>query len=70
MYEIRRSRHFKKDVLTPTKSGSQFERDLERISRSLNYEEVYPADYDSIPHARQGIGHWIHFYDHEKTSKP
>jgi len=39
---------------------------IERLWRSLKYEEVYLTAYDDIPHARQSIGHWIHFYNHSR----
>jgi putative transposase len=39
---------------------------IERLWRSLKYEEVYLAAYDTIPHARQRIGHWFQFYNHRR----
>ena len=39
---------------------------IERLWRSLKYEEVYLNAYDNIPHSRRGIGHWIHFYNHRR----
>ena len=36
---------------------------VERLWRSLKYEEVYLNAYDSIAMARAGIGAWIDFYD-------
>lgn len=38
----------------------------ERFWRSLKYEEVYLADYDSPRTARQGIAHYITFYNSER----
>ena len=37
---------------------------IERLWRSLKYEEVYLHAYDSIPQARDGIRRWMHFYNH------
>lgn len=39
---------------------------IERLWRSLKYEEVYLTAYDDIPHARHSIGHWILFYNHRR----
>ncbi len=36
---------------------------IERLWRSLKYEEVYLNAYDSIAQAREGIRHWIDFYN-------
>jgi len=36
---------------------------IERLWRSLKYEEVYLKAYDSVSHARQAIGNWITFYN-------
>ncbi len=36
---------------------------VERLWRSLKYEEVYLNAYDSIAMARAGIGAWIDFYN-------
>jgi putative transposase len=38
----------------------------ERFWRSLKYEEVYLADYDSPRAAREGIGRYIRFYNTER----
>src|SRR5262249_22571174 len=38
----------------------------ERFWRSLKYEEVYLHDYGSVREARQGITHYIGFYNHER----
>jgi putative transposase len=38
----------------------------ERLWRSLKYEEVYLRDYDSPREARQGIGHYLDFYNFER----
>ncbi len=40
---------------------------IERLWRSLKYEEVYLKAYDTIADARTGIGEWIQFYNHERT---
>lgn len=39
---------------------------IERLWRSLKYEEVYLKAYDSIRQAREGIRHWIGFYNHRR----
>jgi len=36
---------------------------IERLWRSLKYEEVYLKAYDSVSEARQGLGSWITFYN-------
>jgi len=35
---------------------------IERLWRSLKYEEVYLNAYDTIAQATRGIGKWISFY--------
>ena len=39
---------------------------IERLWRSLKYEEVYLRDYALVPEARAGIGSWFRFYNHER----
>ncbi len=39
---------------------------VERLWRSLKYEEVYLKAYDSIAEARAGIAAWIEFYNFER----
>jgi putative transposase len=39
---------------------------IERLWRSLKYEEVYLRDYGLVPEARAGIGRYFHFYNHER----
>jgi putative transposase len=36
---------------------------IERLWRSLKYENVYLHAYASVPEARAGIGAWLHFYN-------
>ena len=36
---------------------------IERLWRSLKYEEVYIKAYGSVPDARRGIGEWLAFYN-------
>jgi len=38
----------------------------ERLWRSVKYEEVYLKDYTSPREARQGIGRYLNFYNHER----
>jgi putative transposase len=37
---------------------------VERLWRSLKYEEVYLRDYGMVLEARRGIGDWFEFYNH------
>lgn len=39
---------------------------IERLWRSLKYEEVYLRDYAAVSEARSGIGAWLRFYNHER----
>ena len=39
---------------------------IERLWRSLKYEEVYLRDYALVPQARAGIGRYFHFYNYER----
>lgn len=39
---------------------------VERLWRSVKYEEVYLKAYDSIADARSGIGSYLAFYNHER----
>ena len=39
---------------------------IERLWRSLKYEEVYLHAYESGSEARKGIGNWIKFYNNER----
>lgn len=39
---------------------------VERLWRSLKYEEVYLKAYDSVADARAGIAAWIEFYNYER----
>jgi putative transposase len=39
---------------------------IERLWRSLKYEEVFIKAYGSIPEARIGIGEWLTFYNDER----
>lgn len=39
---------------------------IERLWRSLKYEEVYLHDYMRVPEARTGIGNWFRFYNHQR----
>ena len=40
---------------------------IERLWRSLKYEEVYLKAYETVTEARSGIREWIRFYNHERT---
>ena len=39
---------------------------VERLWRSLKYEEVYLNAYDSVAQAKAGIGDWLGFYNEER----
>ena len=39
---------------------------IERLWRSLKYEEVYLKDYASVTEARAGIERYLRFYNHER----
>ena len=39
---------------------------VERLWRSLKYEEVYLKDYASVTEARAGIGRYLQFYNHQR----
>jgi putative transposase len=39
---------------------------IERLWRSLKYEEVFIKAYGSVIEARQGIGGWLRFYNEER----
>ena len=39
---------------------------IERLWRSLKYEEVYLRDYARVPDAKAGIGRWLRFYNRER----
>ena len=39
---------------------------IERLWRSLKYEEVYLKAYDSVAQAEQGIGNWMAFYNQDR----
>jgi putative transposase len=39
---------------------------VERLWRSLKYEEVYLRDYASLAEARAGIARYFRFYNHER----
>ena len=39
---------------------------IERLWRSLKYEEVFIKAYGSVAEARRGIGGWLAFYNDER----
>jgi len=39
---------------------------IERLWRSLKYEEVYLKAYDSVARAQQSIGEWMDFYNQDR----
>ena len=40
---------------------------IERLWRSLKYEEVYLKAYETVTEARSGIREWIKFYNLKRT---
>jgi len=40
---------------------------VERLWRSLKYEEVYLSPYDSLVEAREGIGRYFRFFNDQRT---
>ncbi len=39
---------------------------IERLWRSLKYEEVYLKAYGAVSQAKQGIGEWMDFYNKDR----
>lgn len=39
---------------------------VERLWRTVKYEEVYLKDYTTVPEARQALGRYFTFYNHER----
>ena len=39
---------------------------IERLWRSLKYEDIFIKAYGSVMQARSGIGHWLTFYNEER----
>lgn len=39
---------------------------VERLWRSVKYEEVYPKDYEAVYDARQNLTGYFHFYNYER----
>ena len=39
---------------------------VERLWRSVKYEEVYLDDYEGVPQATTGLGKYCKFYNHER----
>lgn len=39
---------------------------VERLWRTVKYEEVYLKAYESIPQARASLANYFHFYNHER----
>jgi len=39
---------------------------IERLWRSLKYEEVYLKDYAAVAEAQEGIGRYLRFYNFER----
>ncbi len=39
---------------------------VERLWRTIKYEEIYLRAYSNVPEARDGIGRYIAFYNHRR----
>jgi putative transposase len=39
---------------------------VERLWRSVKYEEVYLHDYETVPNARGNLGRYFQFYNEER----
>jgi len=42
---------------------------VERLWRTLKYEEVYLKEYGEVPEVIEGIGSYFSFYNHERPSQ-
>lgn len=40
---------------------------IERLWRSVKYEDVYLKDYSSVAELRRGLNHYFHYYNDERT---
>ena len=39
---------------------------VERLWRSLKYEDIYLREYLDVMHLEEGVGRWLDFYNHER----
>jgi putative transposase len=39
---------------------------IERLWRSVKYEDIYPKAYDTVPHLERGVDAYFHLYNHER----
>ena len=39
---------------------------IERLWRSLKYEDIYLREYLDLGHLQEGVESWMHFYNHER----
>ena len=39
---------------------------VERLWRSVKYEDVYLQGYETVPDLEQGLGRYFGFYNHER----
>ena len=39
---------------------------VERLWRTVKYEDIYLKDYASVPEVRSGLGSYFDFYNHER----
>ena len=82
IFNTDRGAQFTSDEFTGTvlSSGAKVSRDgrgrvfdnsfVERLWRSVKYEEVFLHDYTGVPEAREGLGHYFQFYNEERRIPP
>jgi putative transposase len=39
---------------------------VERLWRSVKYEDIYIEDYETVPELESGLAAYFHFYDEER----
>lgn len=39
---------------------------IERLWRSVKYEDICLNDYASVPELETGLAHYFHFYNHDR----
>jgi putative transposase len=42
---------------------------VERLWRRVNYEEIYPKDYDTVEQLIEGLRSYFRFYNNERPHK-
>lgn len=44
--------------------------DVERLWRSVKYEEIYLKHYETVREAKESLGHYFRFYNTERLTTP